>query len=49
MAMAKEQDKQATPERWSAKAKTEVILRLSRGGVSSLLPGVEKREGLIRR
>ena len=31
MAMSKEQDEQATPERWSAKAKTEVILRLFRG------------------
>ncbi len=30
-AMSKEQDEQATPERWSAKAKTEVILRLFRG------------------
>ena len=31
MAMSKEQEEQATPERWSAKAKTEVILRLLRG------------------
>ncbi len=31
MAMSKERDEQATPERWSAKAKTEVILRLFRG------------------
>jgi len=31
MAMSKEQDEQATPERWSAKAKTEAILRLFRG------------------
>jgi transposase len=31
MAMSKEQDEQATPERWSAKAKTEVVLRLFRG------------------
>ncbi len=29
--MSKEQAEQATPERWSAKAKTEVILRLFRG------------------
>ncbi len=29
--MSKERDEQATPERWSAKAKTEVILRLFRG------------------
>ncbi len=29
--MSKEQDEQATPERWSARAKTEVILRLFRG------------------
>ncbi len=31
MAISKEQDEQATPERWSAKAKTEVILQLFRG------------------
>ncbi len=29
--MSKERDEQATVERWSAKAKTEVILRLFRG------------------
>ena len=31
MAMSKEQEEQTSPERWSAKAKTEVILRLVRG------------------
>ena len=30
--MSKEQGKQPVPERWSAKAKIEVILRLFRGG-----------------
>ena len=29
--MSKEPDKQARPEQWSARAKTEVILRLFRG------------------
>lgn len=31
MVMSKESEEQAPPERWSAKAKTEVILRLFRG------------------
>ena len=31
MVMSKERDEQTTPERWSTKAKTEVILRLFRG------------------
>ena len=31
MGMSKEQAEPATPERWSTKAKTEVILRLFRG------------------
>ena len=31
MAMSKEQEEQARPERWSARAKTEVVLRLFRG------------------
>lgn len=29
--MSKEQEEQTTPERWSARAKTEVILRSHRG------------------
>lgn len=35
MAMSDEQEEQATPERWSAKAKTEVIPRFFRGSVDS--------------